>query len=320
VSQRFEKREVRSTTKGVDMISEEAKLKFSNAGYRIVGNHSAVEICHWTKESLRTNRVCYKEKWYDIQSHRCLEMTPTLIWCSHNCQFCWRPQKYTIYAEPEPDDPEEIINGCIEARRKLLMGFKGNKKVDRKRLVEAIQPTSAAISLAGEPTLYSRISDLLEAFQQRNMVTFLVTNGTRPNRLAKLDTEPASLYLSLCSPDVKTYHSIHRPLIDNGWIRVMKSLEIMKSFNCRTVIRLTLIKELNLKSVEQYAKLILKAEPDFVEPKGFMQIGEAQQRLPRELMPQHYEIVEFARNLAELLNYKFKNHHPESRVVLLSKK
>jgi tRNA wybutosine-synthesizing protein 1 len=72
--------------------------------------------------------------------------------------------------------------------------------------------------------------------------------------------------------------------------------------------------------VEQYAKLILKAEPDFVEPKGFMQIGEAQQRLPRFMMPQHYEIVEFARKLAKLLNYKFNNHHPKSRVVLLSKK
>jgi tRNA wybutosine-synthesizing protein 1 len=302
------------------MISEEAQLKFSKAGYRIVGNHSAVEICHWTKESLRAKRVCYKQKWYGIESHRCLEMTPTLIWCSHNCQFCWRPLKYTIHGEPEPDDPEEIIAGCIEARRKLLTGFKGNTKVDRTRWEEAIQPTSAAISLAGEPTLYPRISDLLEAFQQRNIVTFLVTNGTRPDRLESLDTEPTSLYLSLCAPNLKTYQSIHQPLINDGWKRIMKSLEVMKSFKCRTVIRLTLVKELNLKSVEQYAELILKTEPDFIEPKGFMQIGEAQQRLPRSMMPYHHEIVEFARNLAELVNYNFRNHHPESRVVLLSKK
>lgn len=302
------------------MISEETQRKFLNAGYRIVGNHSAVEICHWTKESLRAERVCYKQKWYGIESHRCLEMTPTLIWCSHKCQFCWRPLKYTIHAEPEPDDPEEIITGCIEARRKLLTGFKGNKKVDRTRWEEANQPTSAAISLAGEPTLYPRISDLLEAFQQRNIVTFLVTNGTRPDRLESLDTEPTSLYLSLCAPNLKTYHTIHQPLIKDGWKRIMKSLEVMKSFKCRTVIRLTLVKELNMKSVEQYAELILKTEPDFIEPKGFMQIGEAQQRLPRFMMPQHHEIVEFARNLAELVNYNFRNHHPESRVVLLSKK
>jgi tRNA wybutosine-synthesizing protein 1 len=305
---------------GVMMISEEARLKFSNAGYRIVGNHSAIEICHWTKESLRAGRVCYKQKWYGIESHRCLEMTPTLLWCSHKCQFCWRPLKYTIYDEPKPDDPEEIIAGCIEARRDLLMGFKGNRKVNRTRLKEAIQPTSAAISLAGEPTLYPRISDLLEAFQKRNMMTFLVTNGTRPDRLANLDTEPTNLYLSLCAPNLETYHFIHRPLINNGWNQIMKTLEVMKSVNCRTVIRMTLMKGMNLNSIEQYAELILKAEPDFIEAKGFMQVGEAQQRLPRFMMPQHQEIVEFARNLATRLSYKVKDQHPESRVVLLSKK
>lgn len=300
-------------------VPDEARRKFLRAGYRIVGRHSAVEVCHWTKESLRSGRVCYKERWYGIKSHRCLEMTPALIWCTHKCLFCWRPLEYTVCHEPELDDPEEIIEGCIEARRLLLTGFKGNMKVDRKMWEESIKPTNAAISLAGEPTLYPRISDLLEEFKKRRIATFLVTNGTRPDRLRELGTEPTNLYISLCAPDKETYLKVNRPLIPDGWERLNKSLELMNSFNCRTVIRLTLVKDLNMKNPDKYAELILKAEPNFVEPKGFMHIGEAQMRLPRSAMPAHREVVEFAQTLSKLIGYRFRDESPQSRVVLLSK-
>lgn len=301
------------------MISEEAIRRFSNAGYRIVGRHSAVDICHWTKESLRKGRVCYKEKWYGIESHRCMEITPTLIWCTNKCQFCWRPLEYTICGEPEEDDPEEIIDGCIKARNLLLTGFKGNPNVDKRKWDEAINPTNAAISLAGEPTLYSRISELIDEFKKRGITTFLVTNGTRPDRLQTLTTEPTNLYISLCAPDQKTYRTVNRPLIKQSWEKLNKSLELMKSFNCRTVLRLTLVKGLNLKDIDNYAKLILKAEPNFVEPKAFMHIGEAQKRLPRVAMPTHQEIIKFSQRLSKLISYRFKDHSPQSRVVLLSK-
>lgn len=301
------------------MISQEASHRFLQAGYRIVGNHSAVDICHWTKESLRRGKVCYKEKWYGIESHKCLEMTPALIWCTHKCRFCWRPLKYTIYGEPKPDDPEEIVDGCIEARRLLLTGFKGNFKVDIKKWEDSTRPTNAAISLAGEPTMYPKISELLKEFSKRRMTTFLVTNGTRPDRLQDLKTEPTNLYLSLCAPDKKTYMKIHRPLITDGWDKLKETLKLMKSFVCRTVIRLTLVKGLNLKDQDKYAKLILEAEPDFVEPKGFMHVGEAQNRLLRTAMPSHQEIQDFSLTLSKLISYEFKDHSPSSRVVLLSK-
>ena len=299
--------------------------KYYKQGYRVVGKHqhSAVKICRWTRESLRHNRVCFKEKWYGIESHRCLQCTPALFWCTQTCEFCWRSTSATLGSDMggfPVDGPFDIIDGLIEAQRMLLMGFKGNEKVDRKRWEEAQNPTNMAISLVGEPTLYERLSDFIEEAHKRGMTTFLVTNGTRPDRLKELRTEPTNLYISLCAPDKETYKKTNRPVIKNGWDKLNESLEFMNNFNCRKVIRLTLVKKLNMKYPEKYAKLILKAEPDFIEPKGFMQIGEAQQRLPRFMMPQHHEIVEFARSLAELLSYKFKNHHLESRVVLLSKK
>jgi len=304
----------------MSLIPEDAEKRFFRAGYRIVGNHSAVEVCHWTKESLRRGRVCYKEKFYGIKSHRCLEMTPALIWCTHKCKFCWRPLEFTILGEPKPDDPKEIVEGCIEARRLLLTGFKGFEKVDKKKWEEAIKPTHAAISLAGEPTLYPRISELIKEFHKRKMTTFLVTNGTRPDRLSSLEEEPTQLYISLCAPDEKTYLEIHNPLIPDGWKKLNESLELMKSFSCRKVIRLTLVKNLNLKDPEKYAKLILKAEPDFVEPKAYMWVGESQKRLKKEAMPSMEDIRNFAEELSFHTGYKIKDEDLASRVVLLSKK
>ncbi len=298
-------------------MPKEALQRFVKAGYRLVGNHSAVEVCHWTRESLRKGRVCYKEKWYKIQSHRCLEMTPALTFCTHKCQFCWRPLEFTTAGEPKPDEPKEIIDKCIEQRKLLLTGFKSY--VDLKKWNEAINPTNAAISLAGEPTLYPRISELIQEFHRRGMSTFLVTNGTRPDRLESLAEEPTSLYISLCSPDKKTYKQLHQPLVKDGWEKLNESLGLMKNFRCRKVIRITLVKGLNIKDAKGFARLILKAEPDFIEPKAYMHVGESQKRLPIEAMPLMPEVESFAEKLAKETGYTVKDKDKSSRVVLLSK-
>ena len=147
-----------------------------------------------------------------------------------------------------------------------------------------------------------------------------MTNGTRPDRLRALDTEPTSLYLSLCAADPATYARVHRPLLDGGWTRVQRSLEAMQSFSCRTVLRLTLVKGLNMQDPARYASLIANAAPDFVEPKGFMHVGDAQTRLPRGAMPSHQEVVTFAQRLAELIGYRLAADSPPSRVALLAKR
>src|SRR5205807_1271461 len=63
-------------------------------GYRIVGEHSGVKLCHWTKASLTKGLGCYKQTFYGIESHRCLQMTPTVDACNLACQFCWRTQEW----------------------------------------------------------------------------------------------------------------------------------------------------------------------------------------------------------------------------------
>jgi tRNA wybutosine-synthesizing protein 1 len=39
-------------------------------GYKILGSHSGVKLCRWTKSQLRGRGGCYKHSFYGIESHR----------------------------------------------------------------------------------------------------------------------------------------------------------------------------------------------------------------------------------------------------------
>jgi len=293
--------------------------RYLKQGYRLVGENSAVKICHWTKESLLGGEGCYKMKFYGIPSWRCLQMTPCLFNCTQRCLYCWRMIEATSPDVASEDEPSQIIDEAIQAQRELLSGFKGNPKVNLQRWKEAQEPRHAAISLAGEPCLYEKLGDLIEEFKRRGFTTFLVTNGTLPEKLAALKKEPTNLYITLSAPDEETYKKICRPILSDGWQRILRSLELMASFSCRKVIRLTLVKGLNMRNPEKYADLIKKASPDFVEAKAYMHVGFSQKRLREENMPSHPEVKEFALSLSDRTGYQLTDESSTSRVVLLKK-
>ena len=215
------------------------------------------------------------------------------------------------------DDPDTIIDGCIEERYNRLIGFKGNEKANLKKLKEALVPKHAAISLAGEPTLYNRLSELIDAFHKRDMTTFLVTNATRPDVLKEI-SEPTQLYVSLDAPDEKVYKKLDRPAIQKGWEKINQSLEVLPSLSCRKVARLTLVKGYNICNVSGYAELIKKANPDFVELKAFMLIGGSRNRLRLENMPRHHEVKSFSEELVSELGWPIVDEKEDSRVVLMA--
>jgi len=220
--------------------------------------------------------------------------------------------------EGELDDPKAIIDGCIQERNKLLVGFKGNEKVDQKRLEEALNPNQFAISLDGEPTLYPKISELIEELDKRNMTKFLVTNGTRPDVLAKM-TLPTYLYLSLDGPDEKTHNRAVLPQFKGSWDRVMETVDLFPSLDTTKNIRLTLVKGINMIDPDGYGKIILRASPDYVEVKAYMLVGASRERLTLDNMPRHEEVKSFAEKVAEVSGYSVKDEKEDSRVVLLSK-
>lgn len=295
--------------------------RLEKKGYRFVGSnkHSAAKICHWTKKSILNEGVCYKEKFYGIESHRCLQMSPSISFCHHKCLFCWRDSSITqTQWNVNFDDASEIIDGCIDAQRQLLCGFFGNSKSNPKKLDESKNPNNAAISLAGEPMLYPLIKDLLVEFKNRKFTTFLVTNGMTPERLENLEIEPTQLYISLDAPNPTIYKKLCQPQLEKGWDKLNQSLELLSSFNCRTAIRITCVKDYNMIQPEKYAEIIEKSNPDFVEIKAYMYVGSSRERLELCNMPDLVDIQNFANSVAELSQRNIINESSDSRVLLLT--
>jgi len=348
-------------------ITNEFVETYTKTTYRIVGNnkHTAIKPCHWLEQRLMTgrdNRNCYKGV-FGVESHRCLQNTPSLPFCNHQCVFCWRDiEKGGLGSEfiVKPDDPKELIEEMIRHQQDIIKNhlplrryldnyeimidllhfmLKDNteqnvnslskilqiskNKIERainllknqdfikptddtlknfrideeisccidsreeiETLInreltnpddimqthsEAMFPNHAAISLDGEPLLYPMISDLVGEFRKRGMTSFIVTNGTLPEKLVQLDSLPSQLYLTLPAPNEKLYTKVCRPMIKNGWNRILTSLDLLESLSCRSLVRLTAVKELNISEnlIKDYIKLVEKANPNFFELKGF---------------------------------------------------
>ena len=316
------------------MIPEKIKKVLKKQHYEIVGKHSAVQICRWTKKSLRDEGVCYKEKFYGIKSHLCCQMTPWLG-CDNKCVHCWRAIELDfnkLIDKNKIKTPKEIIDGCIEAQRKLLDGFKilpetkykTVSKANMKKYNEAQEPMQFAISLSGEPTIYEKIGELIEELRKRGKTSFLVTNGLYPEKIQELIEKkqlPTQLYVSVNSPNKELYIKFHRSSKKDAWERLNKTLETISTLNTRTVFRMNLVKDLNMYNeyVKEYAKLIKKAKPMFVEVKGFMSVGFARQRLGYDRMPTDKEMMDFVKKLAKETGLKLLDKHERSRAYVLGK-
>jgi tRNA wybutosine-synthesizing protein 1 len=221
---------------------------------------------------------------------------------------------------PEWDSVDEIVEGSIKAQLEILSGYKGNPQTKQQKFREALTPKHVAISLTGEPTLYEPIKELIRAFHRKGFTTFLVSNGTMPSKLGELSEEPTQLYVSVCAPTEEVYRRVCRPQIAKAWEKLNETLELLPSFRCPTVLRITLVRGYNMENLEDYAKLIEKADPTYIEPKAYMHVGFSNLRLGYENMPNHKEVREFAMRLAKETNYKGIDESVESRVVLLSKR
>lgn len=302
------------------VLTTEEQKKMEHSGYRFAGRHShaGVKICHWTKKSILNQGECYKQKFYGIESHRCLQMSPAIPFCNQKCSFCWRDSSLTkTQWNSKYDDPKTIIDDCIEAQNNLLCGFFGNDKANKMKLSECCKPNNAAISLAGEPTFYPEINDLIEEFKKRNFTTFLVTNGLLPEKLKNLESEPTQLYISIDGDSEKTYKSICNPQINDAWSKLMNSLEYLPSFNNKVAVRLTCIKGKNMANVKNYGKLIKTADPDYIEVKGYMCVGYSRKRLSVENMPKHDEVLDFATKIADEIGRTVVDQSEVSMVALI---
>ncbi|MFH1237101.1 MAG: 4-demethylwyosine synthase TYW1 [Candidatus Aenigmatarchaeota archaeon] len=301
----------------------EAQLRQAKYG---VFNHSAVQICSWTKKSLHGEGVCYKQQFYGIDTHRCMEFSPAAALCENNCIFCWRPMEFMRFRQmktSEANEPEEIYENLLEERRKLLSGYPGDGMTDLKKHAESLVPSHFAISLSGEPTLYPKLPQLvkfLKALPQTKSI-FVVTNGQEPAVLAKLaKSPPTQLYISVNAPNRALFAKINRPVRKDAWTRFLRSLDVMSKMKTRRVLRLTMIKGMNMddRFLDDYVSIIHKAKPHFVEVKAYMFVGFSKRRLKIENMPFHSDVRAFAEKLAAASGFDIADEKQDSRIVLLS--
>lgn len=305
-----------------EMITPALRKALTKQGYRLIGSHSGVKLCRWTKSMLRGRGGCYKHTFYGIESHRCMETTPSLA-CANKCIFCWRHHTNPVGTEWrwKMDEADMILKEAIENHRNLIRQFKGVPGVKAERYAEGMVVKHCALSLVGEPIMYPKINHFLKLLHHQNISSFLVTNAQFPEEIRNL--EPVTqLYVSVDASTKDSLKKIDRPLFKDFWSRFLESLKALADKKQRTVYRLTLVKAWNVDELRSYADLIEIGKPDFIEVKGVTYCGESSaSSLTMANVPWHEEVVYFVQQLADLLiDYEIACEHEHSNCLLIAHK
>eukprot|EP00057_Strongylocentrotus_purpuratus_P019220 XP_011673694.1 PREDICTED: S-adenosyl-L-methionine-dependent tRNA 4-demethylwyosine synthase [Strongylocentrotus purpuratus] len=311
---------VKLGTEPKEMVTPTIRKNLTKQGYRIIGSHSGVKLCRWTKSMLRGRGGCYKHTFYGIESHRCMETTPSLA-CANKCVFCWRWATDTNPVGTEwkwqMDDAESIVEGALKNHYNLIKQFKGVPGVKPERMKEAMKAQHCALSLVGEPIMYPKINRLVELLHKEQISTFLVTNAQFPDAIKNL-LPVTQLYVSVDASTKESLKKVDRPLFRDFWPRFLESLKALSDKGQRTVYRLTLVKAWNDEEIQSYADLVQLGKPDFIEVKGVTYCGESKaSTLTMQNIPWHEEVVHFVQKLMDLLpEYEIACEHEHSNCVL----
>nr|NP_001070624.1 S-adenosyl-L-methionine-dependent tRNA 4-demethylwyosine synthase TYW1 [Danio rerio]Q08C92.1 RecName: Full=S-adenosyl-L-methionine-dependent tRNA 4-demethylwyosine synthase TYW1; AltName: Full=Radical S-adenosyl methionine and flavodoxin domain-containing protein 1; AltName: Full=tRNA wybutosine-synthesizing protein 1 homolog; AltName: Full=tRNA-yW-synthesizing protein [Danio rerio]AAI24332.1 Zgc:153368 [Danio rerio] len=303
-----------------EMITPALRDSLTKQGYKLIGSHSGVKLRRWTKSMLRGRGGCYKHTFYGIESHRCMETTPSLA-CANKCVFCWRHHTNPVGTEWrwKMDPAEKIIQEAMENHRNMIRQFRGVPGVRPERFEEGLTVKHCALSLVGEPIMYPEINSFLKLLHQQNISSFLVTNAQFPEEIRSL-VPVTQLYVSVDASTKDSLKKIDRPLFKDFWQRFLDSLRALGEKQQRTVYRLTLVKAWNVDELKAYADLIALGQPDFIEVKGVTYCGESSaSSLTMANVPWHEEVIYFVQQLANLLpDYEIACEHEHSNCLLLA--
>ncbi|KAK6131200.1 hypothetical protein DH2020_035061 [Rehmannia glutinosa] len=305
-----------------EMVTPVIRANLEKQGYKVIGSHSGVKLCRWTKSQLRGRGGCYKHSFYGIESHRCMEASPSLA-CANKCVFCWRHHTNPVGKswQWKMDDPLVIVDTAIDLHTKMIKQMKGVPGVKAELLSEGLSPRHCALSLVGEPIMYPEINSLVDELHRRRISTFLVTNAQFPEKI-KMLKPITQLYVSVDAATKDSLKAIDRPLFSDFWERFVDSLKALREKQQRTVYRLTLVKGWNTEDVDAYSRLFDVGDPDFIEIKGVTYCGSsATSKLTMENVPWHSDVKEFSEALAQKSNgaYEVACEHVHSCCVLLAK-
>jgi tRNA wybutosine-synthesizing protein 1 len=311
-----------------EMLTPQVRQSLTKQGYKILGSHSGVKLCRWTKSMLRGRGGCYKHTFYGISSFQCMEMTPSLA-CANKCVFCWRHHSNPVSKtwKWKVDSPQFLVESAMENHKNLIKGMKGVPGVIEERYDEGMAVIRhCALSLVGEPIIYPYINEFVDLLHEKGISTFLVTNAQFPDKIENL--KPVTqLYLSIDASTKESLKNIDRPLFEDYWERFIGSIEALSKKGQRTVFRLTLVKDWNMDEIENYAQLVHRGRPDFVEIKGVTYCGKNDtSNLTIKNTPFHEEVKKFTNQLLEEIlklsddAYGLACEHEHSLCILLANK
>ncbi|KAB0404304.1 hypothetical protein E2I00_004635 [Balaenoptera physalus] len=183
------------------------------------------------KSMLRGRGGCYKHTFYGIESHRCMETTPSLA-CANKCVFCWRHHTNPVGTEWrwKMDQAEMILKEAIENHQNMMKQFRGVPGVREERFEEGMTVKHCALSLVGEPIMYPEINRFLKLLHECKISSFLVTNAQFPAEIRNL--KPVTqLYVSVDASTKESLKKIDRPLFKDFWQRFLDSLKALAAKN-----------------------------------------------------------------------------------------
>ncbi|GFR44418.1 hypothetical protein Agub_g5622, partial [Astrephomene gubernaculifera] len=324
-----------------EMVNPVIRNSLTKQGYKLIGSHSGVKLCRWTKSMLRGRGGCYKHAFYGIRSHRCMEATPSLA-CANKCVFCWRHHSNPVGKNWKwaMDAPEVIVEGALAAHRRMVREYAGVPGVRAEAVAEGLQVRHCALSLVGEPIMYPRVNELVDLLHGQGISTFMVTNAQFPDRIQQL-RPVTQLYVSVDAATPESLKAVDRPLFSDYWDRFTASLSALGHKRQRTVYRLTLVKGWNMSEVAAYAALVDLGRPDFIEIKGVTYCGTGAGAgggaggaggekkgsggsgggLTMANVPYHADVVEFGRAICEARGgeYGLACEHSHSCCLLLAR-
>lgn len=298
--------EASSTGELPELLYPLLRDNLSKQGYQLVGSHSGVKLCRWTKSMLRGRGGCYKHTFYNINSSQCMEMTPSLA-CANKCVFCWRhhtnPVSKTFKWRQDP--PDMLIEESMKRHYMMIKQFRGVPGVTPERYAEGMTIKHCALSLVGEPIMYPQINRFVEILHEKRISSFMVTNAQFPEQLRDL-SPVVQLYLSIDAPTSEGLKKIDRPLHEDYWERCLQCIHELKMKKQRTVFRLTLVNQMNNRDLSAYADLVTMGCPDFIEVKGVTYCGTSNSSTltMKENVPRHDEVIKFCSDLCDDLNQR----------------
>uniref|UniRef100_A0A0G4IAT1 tRNA 4-demethylwyosine synthase (AdoMet-dependent) n=1 Tax=Chromera velia CCMP2878 TaxID=1169474 RepID=A0A0G4IAT1_9ALVE len=315
------------------MVTERHRQQLTKEGYKLIGSHSAVKLCRWTKHHLRGRGGCYKHSFYGIASLSCMEATPSLA-CANKCVFCWRHHKNPVGREWrwQMDPADQIVREALDKHAAMIKMLKGVPGVTPERFEAAQKVKHCALSLVGEPIMYPQINELISELHKEQISSFLVTNAQFPEAIENL-RPVTQLYVSVDAPTAESLKAVDRPLFSDFWERFVRCLRALKEKRQRTVYRLTLVKQYNMsengedaEELRRYASLVKEGYPDLIEVKAVTFCGTSKgSDLTMKNVPWHEEVLNFCNSLVSIdadlqSEYEVACEHKHSCCVLIAKK